>query len=277
MPTVQTNDIETYYERRGDGLPIVFVHGMFMRAEQWAPQLDALSDEYTTIAYDVRGHGRTGGSDRETYTIGLFADDLAALLDALDVERPVLCGLSMGGCIAQAFAVRHPDRVAGMVLADTFPSGPMSPTARMIFVNLRFVALLDRVVRYPTLNRLQLWVGNRLAPGTVVDAEAVQRLHEEPPVIPHEEFVKIVRAMTAYPGSDLDRSVVTTPTLVTYGENTPAPFRDMHERLETAFPNASVAVSTIPDAGHASNVDNPDAFSRTVRAFLDESVGTAVE
>ncbi|MFB6140372.1 MAG: alpha/beta fold hydrolase [Halosimplex sp.] len=120
MPTVRTNDVETYYERRGEGPPVVFVHGAIVDHSQWDPQLEALSDEYTTVAYDVRGHGRTGGSPRSAYSMDLFADDLHALLDALDIENPVLCGLSTGGCIAQVYAARHPDRVAGLVLADTF-------------------------------------------------------------------------------------------------------------------------------------------------------------
>ena len=63
--TVRTNGVETYYERRGDGPPVVFVHGMFMDTAMWEAQAEALSDDFTTVTYDVRGHGHTGGSDRE--------------------------------------------------------------------------------------------------------------------------------------------------------------------------------------------------------------------
>jgi pimeloyl-ACP methyl ester carboxylesterase len=98
--TVRTNDIETYYERRGDGPPIVFVHGMAMSTTEWEPQMAALAGEFTTVAYDVRGHGRTGGSDRGSYDVELYASDLDALLAAIDVGEPIVCGLSMGGCIA---------------------------------------------------------------------------------------------------------------------------------------------------------------------------------
>jgi pimeloyl-ACP methyl ester carboxylesterase len=64
MLTVRTGDVETFYENRGVGPVVVFVHGMVLNADQWAPQVDALSDGYRTIAYGVRGHGRTGRSDR---------------------------------------------------------------------------------------------------------------------------------------------------------------------------------------------------------------------
>jgi pimeloyl-ACP methyl ester carboxylesterase len=266
--TVRTNDVDTYYVRRGEGPPVVFVHGMFMNARQWDPQLEALGDEYTAIAYDVRGHGFTGGSDRKSYSMELYASDLEALLAALDVERPVLCGLSMGGCIAQAYAARYPENVAGLVLSDTFATGQLSPTGRLVFANLRVFGLLDRFVRYTTLNRLQTWVGQRLSPGVAGDRATTQRVMEAGPTIPHAEFVKIARAMAEFPDSDFDLSQVTAPTLVTHGENLPAVFRDMHPKLAVQLANADVTVRAIPGAGHASNIDNPAVFSKTVREFL---------
>lgn len=109
--TVRTNDIKTYYARRDDGPPIVFIHGMAMSASEWGPQMEALSNEYTTAAYDVRGHGHTGGSDYESYTMELYATDLDALLTELNIENPVLCEFSMGGCIAQMYAAMYPETV----------------------------------------------------------------------------------------------------------------------------------------------------------------------
>lgn len=183
MPVIQTNDIETYYEHRGDGPPIVFIHGMFMSTTMWESQMDALSDAYTTIAYDVRGHGYTGGSDRTPYSIDLFAADLDALLDALEIERAVICGLSMGGTIAQAFAAAHPEKVAGLVLADTFASGPLPLSGRLAMANIRFLSRLDHIVNYKTLNRVQMWVGHRLVPGMSGDFKTVQRLVDDAPTI----------------------------------------------------------------------------------------------
>jgi pimeloyl-ACP methyl ester carboxylesterase len=182
--TVRTTDVATYYERRGSGPPIVFVHGMAMSTAEWDPQAAALAGEFTTVAYDVRGHGHTGGSDRAAYSMDLYAVDLDALLAALDVERPVVCGLSMGGCIAQAYAATHPEHVAGLVLADTFTAAPLPFRARLLFANLRVLGLLDRVVRYTTLNRVQTWIGDRLAPGVAGDGVTTQRLMEAAPGSP---------------------------------------------------------------------------------------------
>lgn len=230
--------------------------------------MEALGDDYTTIAYDVRGHGHTGGSDRQSYRMETYAADLDALLTALDIEKPVLCGLSMGGCIAQVYAATHPEKVAGLVLADTFTTAPLSPSGRLVLANLRCFGLLDRFVRYTALNRIQMWVGQLLVPGVSGDGVTTQRLMEEAPTISHAEVVKIVRSMARFPKSDFDASRITVPTLIVHGENLPAVFRSMHPNLAAQLTNAAVETTVVPEAGHASNVDNPAFFSAAVREFL---------
>ncbi|WP_123623520.1 alpha/beta fold hydrolase [Halorubrum sp. CSM-61] len=272
MPTIRTNGIETYYERRGEGRPIVFVHGAIMDRRMWAPQTDALADEFTTVAYDVRGHGRTGGSDVPTYTVDLYVEDLHALLAALDLDRPVLCGLSLGGCIAQAYAATYPETLSGLVLADTFTQAPLGLTGRLLFANLRVFAALDRVVRYKSLNRIQMAVGDLIKPGVAGEGGTVQELIDTGPTISHAEFVKIVDSLVAFPrGGDVELSRIDVPTLVLYGENEPSLMRDHAALMGELIPNA-VSVTEIPDAGHASNIDNPAFFTEAVREFLDGPV-----
>lgn len=270
--SVRTGDIETNYVRRGNGPPIVFIHGMAMSTTEWEPQMEALSNEFTTIAYDVRGHGHTGGSDRKSYNMSLYAEDLDALLTELNVENPVLCGLSMGGCIAQVYAATYPEKIAGLVVSDTFTAAPLPWKGRLIFANLRFFGLLDRIVRYTTLNRLQMWVGQRLSPGIAGDSVTIQRLMDEAPTISHAEFVKIANSVAQFPKSDFDASQITVPTLVMHGENVPAVLQDMHRKLAAQLTNADVEISVIPDAGHASNIDNPAIFSKVLCEFIVQEV-----
>jgi pimeloyl-ACP methyl ester carboxylesterase len=272
MPTVHTNGVETYYERRGEGPPIVFVHGAIMDHRMWAAQTDVLDDEFTTIAYDVRGHGRTGGSTVPTYTVDLYVEDLDALLAALDLDRPVLCGLSMGGCIAQAYAATYPDGISGLVLADTFTQAPLGLTGRLLFTNLRVFAALDRVVRYESLNRFQMRVGNLLKSGVAGDGATVQELIDTAPTISHAEFVKIVDSLVAFPrGGTVDLSRIDAPTLVLYGEHEPSLMRD-HAKLLSELIRTARAATEVPDAGHASNIDNPAFFTEALREFLDGDV-----
>ncbi|MFB6152634.1 MAG: alpha/beta fold hydrolase [Halodesulfurarchaeum sp.] len=272
MPTTRTNDIDTYYVTRGAGPPIVFVHGMLMTTRMWDHQRDALSDRFRTIAYDVRGHGHTGASTQPQYSIEGFAADLDALLEALAIDRAVICGLSMGGAIAQAFAAAHPEKVAGLVLADTFPPGPLPLTGRIAMANIRFLARLDRVIDYRTLNRWQLAIGNRLLPGIAGDPATIQRILEDAPTIAHEEFVKIADATAGFQHLDLDLSVVTAPTLILHGEHLPTANDTATRRLVAALSNAPTTVDVVPDSGHASNIDNPAYFSAALRRFLLEDV-----
>jgi pimeloyl-ACP methyl ester carboxylesterase len=126
VPTLETNDIKTYYEDTGTGTPIVFVHGGWMDHRMWASQVEAFADEYEVITYDIRGHGRTGGSFEKRYTIELFAADLMALVEGLDIDCPVVCGLSLGGMIAQTYAVRYPEGLRALILADTAVSARLT-------------------------------------------------------------------------------------------------------------------------------------------------------
>lgn len=267
MPTVQTNDIETYYERRGTGPPIVFIHGAILDHTQWTPQLDDLHEEYTTIAYDVRGHGRTGGSAKSSYSIELFAADLDALLTELDLENPILCGLSTGGCIAQVYAAAHSDQLAGLVLADTFTpelSNRREWLQRSALLKATIPAV--RLVGYERVERAMVWIRERLSAGVSGDYERIERLRAEGPKMETAEFAKVIRAVAAFHETEIDLSAITVPTLVLYGEREPA-FLQRHARTFSAeLPN--VNIRTVPAAGHASNLDNPDLFTTALREFI---------
>ncbi|NHN49908.1 alpha/beta fold hydrolase [Halostella sp. JP-L12] len=277
MPTVRTNDIDTYYERRGTGPPVVFAHGAVLDHSQWRPQVDALSDDYTAIAYDVRGHGRTGGSAREAYSVDLFADDLAALVDALDLDRFVLCGLSTGGCIAQAYAARHSDRLAGLVLADTFAPELLDRREWLQrVVMLRAAIPPVRLVGYERVEKAMVWLQERISGrGVSGDYGEIERLRAEGPKMETDEFAKVIRAVAAFHETEVDLSAVAVPTLVLRGEHE-APFLRRHaEKLRDEIPDA--VLRTVPDAGHASNLDNPEFFTRTVRTFLADHFPRASE
>ncbi|WP_123533406.1 alpha/beta fold hydrolase [Halosimplex salinum] len=275
MPTVRTNDVETYYERRGEGPPVVFVHGAIVDHSQWDPQVDVLSDDYETIAYDVRGHGRTGGSPRGRYSVDLFADDLGALLDALDVERAVICGLSTGGCIAQVFAARHPDRVAGLVLADTFGPELLSRSEWLQrSVMLRATVPPVRLFGYERVERVMVWIQERISgEGVSGDYEQIERIRETGPKMATDEFAKVIRAVAAFHRTEIDFSAITAPTLVLYGEHE-APFmRKQAAKLGAEIDGATLRA--VPGGGHASNLDNPEFFTDAVRELLAEAYPAA--
>lgn len=268
MPTVRTNDLTTYYEDRSEGQPIVFVHGAILdHYSQWAPQLNALTDDYRCLAYDVRGHGRTGGSTRDDYTIELLADDLAAFLDALDLEDPVICGLSTGGCIAQVFAARHPDRLSGLVLAGTFGPPYLTFGDRLQRRHVLPATILPvRLFGYERVERALVWLNETLGEsGGSGDYEKVESLRETAPTMSTTEFAKTIRAIAGFHHATIEYDAISVPTLVLYGEHEPGFIRAHATRFGDVLPNSTVR--TIPGAGHASNLDNPDCFTTALRDF----------
>jgi len=267
MPTVETTDIETYYERRGDGPPVVFVHGAVVDHTQWEPQVEALADEYTVVAYDVRGHGRTGGSEREPYSIDLFADDLAALLDALDLDRPVVCGLSMGGCIAMTFAARYPDRLSGLVLADTFGPVPLTLGERLQRQLLRATIPPARLVGYERVERSMVWLQQRVSDaGVAGDYDRIEAIRARGPTMSTAEFAKVIRALATFDRTAVDLSAIDVPTLALYGEHDAGFIRRQTRGLASLIAHATLLV--VPDAGHASNLDNEAFVDGAIRGHL---------
>lgn len=268
VPTLKTNDIETYYERTGTGTPIVFVHGGWMDHQMWDPQVEALADEYDVITYDIRGHGRTGRSAEKRYTIDLFAADLRALIEGLDIERPVVCGLSLGGMIAQAYAARYSETLRALILADTavsarltlsdtvqtllFPKWAMTTTVRLLGPR-RWV---DSAFWIAKRTRGESWFGR--------DEHVQSYVRERMSAFTIEEYNKIFAAI--YDFRMVDLGAIQVPTLVLNGEfESDSVFRHA-ETLEQRIPDVETHV--IPDAGHTSNMENPDRFNEAIDRFL---------
>ena len=141
MPRVKVGDIQMYYEINGEGFPLLLVTGFLGNANCWDPVcfLPKLSERFRVITFDNRGSGRTDVSDLE-YSIRLFADDTAGLMDSLGIERAHVFGRSMGGMIAQELALNYPQKVEKLVLASTYCGGeksvPVPPDAAQVVVNI---------------------------------------------------------------------------------------------------------------------------------------------
>lgn len=123
MPKVKVNDIQVYYEVYGEGFPLLMIMGLSANLDWWDPRMvQKLSKKFKIIMFDNRGAGRTDVSDRK-YTIRLFADDTAGLMDALGISRAHIIGGSMGGMIAQELVLNYPEKVEKLVLCYTYCGG----------------------------------------------------------------------------------------------------------------------------------------------------------
>lgn len=252
------NGVSLAVDVRGDAAQpaILFVHGFPLDRTQWAPMLDALDGTFR-IAPDLRGFGASDAPDLG-YSMATYAADLIALLDALGVERVVVCGLSMGGYIAFELARRAPDRLRGLVLMDT-RAEPDSPDARR---NRDATAQQAR----------------DRGPSPIADAMLGRLLSERTPrtvaarvrgtimATPVAGLVGALGAMRDRPDSTGLLADLTLPTLVIVGEDDSITPPTDARRLAEAIPNARLAI--VSGAAHLPPIEQPRATARLVADFM---------
>jgi pimeloyl-ACP methyl ester carboxylesterase len=263
LTSIRTGDIETYYEEQGNGPPVVFVHAATLDHGSWRPQLDALKDHYRVLAYDLRGHGSTADSSSRRYTVDVLAQDLQWFILAKRLERPVVCGISMGGMTALTFASRHPGALSALVLAGTPSPDLLSLKERLQRVVMpRMVVPVAHLMGYARLKRqivkMQAKAHGDAAMGSFTEADL--------PDMKTRDFIKAIQCMASFHHVSVDPSKIEVPTCLMVGENEP-PFILAHAKRLQAQIRGS-AISVIPEAGHASNMDQPAFFSEALGRFL---------
>jgi pimeloyl-ACP methyl ester carboxylesterase len=145
MPKMKVNDVRIYYEIRGEGFPLVMINGLGRNSDDWDPRLvEELSRQFKLVIFDNRGAGRTDISDRE-YTIKLFADDTAGLMESLGISKAHVLGLSMGGMVAQELVLNCPEKVSKLILCSTHTGGlnvvqPSKEVIRMLAAGVSIVS-----------------------------------------------------------------------------------------------------------------------------------------
>jgi pimeloyl-ACP methyl ester carboxylesterase len=248
MPYVERDGVRLYYEAAGDGPPVLLSHGYSATSRMWRGQVEALSDRYRIITWDMRGHGQSDSPpDPAHYSEAATVGDMAAVLDALGVETAVIGGLSLGGYMSLAFHRAHPRRVRALMLFDTGP-GYRNPAGREAWnrtAEARAVAFESRGLE---------------ALGSGAEVRIAQ--HRSAQGLAHA-----ARGMLAQFDSRVIESLETirVPTLVLVGEND-QPFLGATDYMAAKIPGAQKVL--IPGAGHAANIDQPAAFNAAVEAFL---------
>jgi len=151
MPKVSVGDIAIHYQEQGSGFPFILIHGLNGDLTGWALVMPEFSKHYRAIALDVRGHGESGPPDI-TYSVKQFSEDLYEFCQKLNISRAHFLGLSMGGAIAQQFALNHPEKIRSLILVSTFSY--IDDQANQAFRQLRqrllaggYPAFFDEVVK----------------------------------------------------------------------------------------------------------------------------------
>jgi 3-oxoadipate enol-lactonase len=260
------NGLEVYYGDVGDrrALPVVLIHGFPFNHAMWQPQIAVLEKRFRIIAYDLRGHGKSSVGDGQ-YTIEFYVDDLISLLDHLKVERAVLCGLSMGGYIALRAVERNPERIVGLILADTQAKADTNEAKLRRAASIRAVKT-SGVKAYAEGLLKALFAQQSHA--TRTDAvDAVRNMIESSSPL---GISGALLALAARTETTEALSSIRVPTLILVGEHDTLTPISASQEIHDKIPNSEMHV--IRDAAHMSNLENPEAFNGHVLDFLGRLV-----
>jgi pimeloyl-ACP methyl ester carboxylesterase len=265
MEVVRTKGLEVAYRRAGDGSPLVFVHGATGESRTWTPQLETLADEFTVVAWDEPGAGRSSDVPAG-FTLEDYADALAAVIEDVGLGAAHVAGLSWGGTVVLELFRRRPDLVATLLLVDTYAGwkGSLSEEEAQ-----------GRVAGVEAMLALPPGEVPLVLPGLFAGdppAEFLPLLAEIAGAIRPATLLNEAKVM----GEADQRDVLPTidvPTLLLWGELDVRSPLNVARQFADAIPHAELVV--IPGAGHVSNLDRPDEFNAAVRAFCCAHAGRA--
>ena len=258
------------YSETGTGLPLLLLHAFPLSGAMWDPQVEALAGQARLIVPDLSGFGESEAivpeySPESACEMSDLAADAVALLDHLEIGRAVVAGLSMGGYAALALCESAPERLLGLVLADT-RSGADSEEGRQGRLEIARRVLKEGTGFLAETLPARLLGKTTRAGSSEESAEVVERVERMIRDAPPAGVAAAQRGMARRPDRTPVLERITVPTLIMVGEEDeltpPEESRKMRERI------AGSELVTIPEAGHLSSLERPDTFSEALGGFL---------
>ncbi|MFW9831412.1 MAG: alpha/beta fold hydrolase [Candidatus Thorarchaeota archaeon] len=254
MPEARISDeITLYYEENGKGFPLLLIHGLLSDLTCWRYQVDSFARNYRLITVDLKGFGKST-KPRKEYRVHSHADDLAHLLQNLNISKTHVCGLSMGGMVGEVLAIKYPQLVKGLVLADS---------AAMIAdyaVSDRLTLMADH-----DMNWFANWGTKKIL--RLASDEAKNHVRE---MIRRVEKTDYRLAIISTAGFNIANELkkIKSPTLIIQGEKDETVPMWHAEQLKSWIPGAKFVI--MKGASHMTPVDNPKEFNQLVLDFLAE-------
>jgi len=259
MPKIAVRDIEVNYQDEGTGFPLILVHGLNGDLTGWTLVMPEFSKHYRTLALDVRGHGGTSKPD-QPYSIQGFSEDLFEFLNKKQLPKVHLLGLSMGGAIAQQFALDHPGMIRSLILVSTFSY--VDDHARRALKGLKkclaqggYPAFFDEILKLAFTPKFIA-----ANPGPIAELRE-KRIQVNSPVA-------IGRATEACMAFDLKDQIskITLPTLVVSGREDVFTPLHLAEQIHRSIGGSEWKI--LEGVGHALYLEKAPALSQTVLEFL---------
>ena len=257
MSMITLGDLSTYYEKHGQGAPLLLIHGLGSSTEDWAPQVTALAGTFTVIAYDVRGHGRTA-KPAGTYSVKQFANDAALLIAQLGLGPMHVMGLSMGGMIAFQLTADHPELVRSLVIVNSGPEMVLRTWQEKAAIMQRRL-----IVRMMGMRKMGEVLAVRLLPEpqhAALRATFAERWARND----KSAYLRALAALVGWSVAD-KLPAITCPVLVVAADQdyTPVAWK---QRYTSLMPHASLVV--IPESRHMMPVERPELFHAALIPFL---------
>lgn len=251
MSKLNRDGVDIYYEVHGQGPVILLTHGYSATAQMWKGQIAPLSKGHTLVLWDMRGHGQSDyPQDQSQYSEEATVADMLALLDMVGAKTAVVGGLSLGGYMSLAFARAHPDRVKALLIIDTGP-GFKNDTAREDW------------------NKYARETADRFEQQGLVQLQSASRERSTAAHRSADGLARAGRGMLTQKDDRVIRSLpdIKVPSLIVVG-NEDKPFLNASDYMAAKIPGSEKVV--IAGAGHAANIDQPEAFNRAVTGFLEK-------
>ena len=272
MNALQINGRRLCYQDCGTGFPVLFGHSYLWDHAMWAPQL---SQRYRCLVPDLWGHGNSEGLPKMPYSVEELADDMAGLMTALQIEQYAVVGLSVGGMWAAHLALRDPEKIRALVLMDTYLGPEPEP------MKARYFAMLDLAEKTGTFplplieQILPMFFASRTLRAGAPLVTAFRNRLAAMPAAAMPSIVQLGRAIFGRESLEQQLPYIDAPTLIMVGrEDLPRPVAEA-ERMAKRIPGAQLRI--VENAGHISNLEEPDVVTGHLAEFLRNSTGEVVE
>lgn len=258
MKTASSAHLSFTNTGKSTGIPVVLIHAFPMNKTMWDDQIKALEEEFRVITFDIRGLGQS--KSHYPYTMEFIVDDLIELLDQLKIQKAVIGGLSMGGYIAQRAYQRNPERVSALILANTKSEADNDE---------------GKLARYKAIKTidekglpifLESFLKNAMAPDASLIA--VDRATNIAKSNSPEAVCAATLALMSRTDTTAQLKNISVPTLIVHGEKDAVIPMTAAQNMHVQIKNSKLVV--IPNAGHFSNLENPEAFNQHLLGFLKE-------
>ena len=250
---MKVNDIELFYEVRGEDEPIIFSHGWMCDCSVWNSQIEFFAKKYKVVAYDQRGHGRSD-KPKGDYSIQTLSNDMHSLIQKLKLEKVTLVGHSMGGMAALVFALDHPDKVSKLVLVGT--------SAKMTFSGRIQLWIMMHIYSYESFVRGMIDLLYQ-EPSEQVMKEAFERAMKTPKFAASECLTEFMKNYDIR-----DRvSEIKVPTLIIVGEKDGATPAKMSQFLNKEIESSKLQIMS--DTKHMPMIDKAKELNEIIQKFIE--------